>query len=136
MNINYAIVKNLEINNNSKKIKVFNYGLAILKSFSAFYVIIFHNFKPNTTKNKVILYITSIKVRHVQAFFIMSFCCICNNLLSLNIKILIKRIERLLIPYILWPITIWTINDILSAIFSLFFLFFSFSYTKNLLLFT
>jgi len=54
----------------------------------------------------------------------MSFCCICNNLLSLNIKILIKRIERLLISYILSPITIWTINDILSAIFSLFFLFF------------
>ena len=44
----------------------------------------------------------------------MSFYFMCNNLLSLNIKLLLKRLERLLIPYIIWPIFIWFLNIIFN----------------------
>ena len=76
MIINYEAIKNIENNNGfsiSKNVKPFNYGLAILKSILAFYAIVSHNFNKTTTKNKVILYTTSIKVRNIPAFVIKTF---------------------------------------------------------------
>lgn len=42
----------------------------------------------------------------------MSFYFTKNNLLSSNLKLFFNRLERLLIPYIIWPIIIWIINKI------------------------
>jgi len=92
----------------------FNYGLAILKTLLAFSVVIAHNFKKKTTKNEIILKITEDRKLHVPSFFIMSFYFTCNDLLSLNVKLLFKRMIRLLLPYISWPIIIFTINNIVN----------------------
>ena len=97
--------------------KSFNYGLALLKSILSFSVVISHNFKSNPNKNKIIFYITHIRLRHVPAFFIMSFCFVCNNILSLKIKNVFRRLERLLIPYIIWPIVVYTINHFFNYIY-------------------
>ena len=89
-----------------KKLKVFNYGFAILKSIQSFLVVSAHNFKKESTKNKIILFITKERLLHVPTFFILSFYFMHNNLLSLKPKIILNRLMRLLIPYIGWPIIV------------------------------
>ena len=116
MIVNDVNDEKIKKNEFSKNVKVFNYGLAILKSVLAFYVVVTHGFKSNSTKNKVILYITSINLRHVPAFFIMSFYFISNKLLLLKIKIVYVRMQRLLIPYIFWPVIIWIMNNLINII--------------------
>lgn len=98
-----------------KSIKPFNYGLGILKSLLAFSVVTVHNFNPRTTRNKLILIITKNRKLHVPSFFIMSFYFLSSKLFALNISLLIKRLSRLFIPYILWPIIVWEINHILNV---------------------
>ena len=97
----------------------FNYGLALLKSISAFLIVIRHKFEASSTKNKIILKITSKKILfHVPSFLIMSFYFMCNNLLSLNPKLILNRLMRLLIPYIGWPIIIFYFNRFLNKNFN------------------
>ena len=81
-----------------KNIKQVDYGLALLKLYLAFLVVINHNFNRKTTKNKIILYLTIVRPIHVSCFFIMSFYFLCNTLTSLNIKLIAKRFTKLLIP--------------------------------------
>ena len=109
------IFKKEEKNRILKNTKPFNYGLGILKSLLAFSVVITHNFNPRTTRNEFILIITKNTKLHVPSFFIMSFYFISNKLLALNINFLIRRLSRLFIPYILWPIIVWIMNHILNA---------------------
>jgi len=92
--------------------KQFNYGLAILKSYLAFLVVLSHQFSKKTTKNKIILKLTKKMNYHVPCFFIMSFYLMCNNLISFNANKIIKRFIRLFIPYIGWPFIILLINKI------------------------
>lgn len=94
------------------KKKTFNHGLALLKVILEFLVVRAHKFNKRSTNNKIILYLIKERALHVPSFFIMSFYFMCNNLLSLNIKIIINRLMRLIIPYIIWPIIIWEINHI------------------------
>lgn len=101
-------IKNYEFKKNN-----FNYGLSILKSILSFLVVIVHNFKWRTTKNKFILFITKNRHFHVPSFFIISFYFSEKLLTSLNVKLIIKRLVRLFIPYITWPIIIWNINRFL-----------------------
>ena len=91
--------------------KKYNYGLGLLKLILAFGVVRSHNFNYNSTKNKILLYLFRKRRTHVPSFFIMSFYFSHNDLLSSNIKIFLKRIERLLIPYILWPLIIYLLNN-------------------------
>jgi len=101
----------------TKRVKIFNYGLAILKVILEFLVVRNHNFNSKSTKNKFILYITKERFLHVPSFFILSFNFMCNNLLSLNPKIISNRIMRLLIPYFIWPTIIWKLNHYYNKIY-------------------
>ena len=98
-------------------IKPFNYGFAILKSILAFLVIIAHQFKSNSTQNKLILNITRQRYFHVPCFFIMSFYFMFNTLYSLNPKKIFIRIIRLLIPYIGWPLITFELNKLYNKFF-------------------
>ena len=104
--------------NEKKNVKIYNYGLAILKSLLSFLVILTHYFNPKSTKNKLILNFARNRRLHVPSFFIMSFYFMQNNLLLLKMKIILNRFLRLLIPYIGWPCIIWKINHIINIIFS------------------
>ena len=98
------------INKITTKLKVYNYGLAILKVILAFLVVVAHNYNRNSTKNKIIIFITLERKLHVPSFYIMSFYFFANHLFSLNTKIFIKRMIRLLIPYIWWPLIFYRLN--------------------------
>ena len=96
----------------SKKIKSFHYGLALLKSYLAFLVIVTHQFSRKTTKNLLILRLTNDTSYHVPCFFILSFYFSFKNFLLLKKDKIINRFIRLLIPYIGWPFIILLINKI------------------------
>ena len=96
--------------------KKYNYGLGLFKTISAFGVVRAHSFNYNSTKNKIILYILRKRGFHVNSFFIMSFYFMYKDLLSSNINIFIKRIERLLIPYIIWPFFFFILNNYILKI--------------------
>lgn len=98
----------------SNNIKRIDYGLAILRTYLAFLVLSHHIYNRNTTKNKIILYITQERMFHVPSFYIMSFYFLYNTLSSFKIKLIIKRLIRLLIPYIGWAIIFFEINHILN----------------------
>lgn len=121
MKTDYITLNNKEF---SKKIsnqnyrKKYNYGLALLKSFLAFLVVIAHYFNPKSTTNKIILIFTKDRKFHVPCFFIMSFYFMCNNIISLDIKIIFNRLIRLLIPYIGWPFILWKTNNIFNKFFN------------------
>lgn len=102
------------INKTSKILKKKNYNifLSILRMYLAFIVVNSHCYKPskNFIKYKYILKILKNEI-HVPTFFIISFY-FCNHLfISKDIKRIKERFERLLIPYILWPIIIWIFNN-------------------------
>ena len=65
MKYKYKKVKTEEEDEKPKKLKTFNYGLALLKFVSTFLVLVSHNFKPETTNNKLILFITKNRRFHV-----------------------------------------------------------------------
>ena len=98
---------------NILRTKKYNYGLGILKTILAFSIIRTHNFNYKSTKNKILLYILRDRRIHVPSFFIMSFYFIHKDLIILNIKIFLKRMEKLLIPYCIWPIIIFILNNYL-----------------------
>ena len=91
--------------------KKYNYGLGLLKAILAFYVVRTHNFNYNSIKNKILSYLLRERKSHVPSFFIMSFYFMRKDFLSSNIKKYLNRIERLLIPYILWPIIFFILNN-------------------------
>ena len=107
--------KKIKIKENSQKEnlnhqKLFNYGLAILKSYMAFLVVVAHNFRKETTKNELLLKFTTNRYLHVPSFFIMSFYFMQKNLLLLKPKIILNRLVRLLIPYITYAFIAWKLN--------------------------
>ena len=94
--------------------KKINYGLLILKSILAFYVVKSHCFNIKSINNKFLFYILGKNRRiHVPSFFNMSFFFNYNGLISKDSNRNCKRFERLLIPYIFWPSIIYLINIIL-----------------------
>lgn len=92
----------------------FDYGIAFLKVFLAFQVICSHNFNIESTENVYLRYFLRNRKIHVPSFFIISFYFMHKEFMALNINKYIKRIERLIIPYLIWPIIIWILNNIFN----------------------
>ena len=84
------------------------YGLSILKVLLAFDVINGHCFNKKSTSNKIILYLLNSNKLHVPSFIIMSFYFTHETLISQDFNKINNRLERLLIPYIGWPIILFS----------------------------
>ena len=87
----------------------FNICLSLLRIYLSFLVVNAHclDIKKN-------IYTFLIKnFLPVPTFYIMSFYFFHKTLLSKNIEKFIQRFERLLIPYIIWPIIIWILHNLL-----------------------
>ena len=107
------------------------YGFLILKTILAFYVVKTHCFNPNSINNKLLFYILGRNRKiHVPSFFNLSFLFNYKGLISRDPNRNCKRFERLLIPYIFWPIIVYSVDFILSKFYK-----FSPTYSfKNLIL--
>ena len=97
------------------KKKAINYGLEILRMQMSFWIILNHLYKPkNRQINNII-----IKHRfHVPTFLIISFYFLNYNLSVRKITKFKERLERLLIPYILYPIFTYFLFNSLFYFFS------------------
>ena len=94
--------------------KKMNIGLSTLRIYLSFLVLTSHFFspKPEIRKYNIIKIINN--KNHVPNFYIMSFY-FCYNLFKLkNIRKIKIRFQRLLIPYFVWPIIIWSLHNLLS----------------------
>ena len=101
------------INNSLKKEKYLE--IQILRMILCFWIVISHcSLIYNPFFKKIIF-----SQFHVPTFFIISFYFLYKNLSKRNIKKIKERFERLLIPYIIWPILIFIINNILFITLSL-----------------
>ena len=92
----------------------YDIGLAVLRPILSFLVVITHcyNYNSATGKWKEII----IKINHfwfhVPTFFIMSFYFSYKTLISSNYKKKFERLQRLFIPYFLWPIIVFLLNKL------------------------
>ena len=99
-----------------KKKKKINYGLELLRMMMSFWVILFHFYLP---KNKIIFDIIKNHGFHVPTFIIISFFFLYDSLNFRKIKKMKERLERLLIPYILYPILTFIVQNFLYRFFNL-----------------
>ena len=101
-----------------------NYGLQILRMILSFWIVICHSCK---TGNHFWRKIKNLKY-HVPTFFIISFYYFYKNLYERNITKIRLRLERLLIPYFIWPIIVlfimhlWLFIELKMALKQFFFL--------------
>ena len=93
----------------------FDIGLALLRPILAFFVIMTHCYKYKYAKGlwKLLIIKTEKFFFHVPVFFLMSFYFSEKTLSSSQYTKKIKRLERLCIPYFLWPIIIYYLNKLL-----------------------
>ena len=91
--------------------KEFNIGIAVLRVFLSFMVVMDHIYNKQKIKNYLrFLYY------HIPSFFLISFYFTYRTLSSFNIPKVKLRIERLLIPYFSWCTISWIIRNIFCYI--------------------
>ena len=92
----------------------FNVFFALLRMYLSLLVINTHCFRPSKSFYKYIYIAKLLKNNiHVPIFYIMSFY-FCYELFSSKNIIKIKlRFERIIIPYIIWPIIFYILNNFL-----------------------
>ena len=104
------IIINHEMKNNIKN-KTINLGIQILRVILCFWVISFHSLNSKKI-NYFLFYITKTRFFHVPCFSFISFFFAFNILSEINIIKVKGRLQRLLIPYIIWPIIVFITNNI------------------------
>ena len=86
-------------------------GIEILRIYLSILVVNSHCYKISNN----LIFIKILKNNlHVPTFFIISFFFFKNSLVSRNLNKFKQRFQRLLIPYIVWPIINWSINNIIT----------------------
>ena len=99
----------MEDRNANKKI---NYSIELLRLILSFWVVLHHSYsKINKIVNKGRF--------HVPTFMIMSFYFYYSASKTKNITKIKQRFQRILIPYIIWPILVFIFNIILVRIFNI-----------------
>jgi hypothetical protein len=95
-----------------------NLGLSTLRIYLSFLVVASHCFLPKSINSvKSIKKIMIYNRIHAPTFYVISFFFGYKLFKSKNISKIKIRFERLLIPYFIWPIIIWSLNNLLSLLF-------------------
>lgn len=96
-----------------------NIGIEILRIYLSLLVVNSHCY--NRKSNNFPLIISKIlKNRlHVPTFFIVSFYFFQKSLISRNLDKFKLRLQRLLLPYLFWPVILWIINKIINNYFNI-----------------
>jgi len=87
-----------------------NNGVEILRMILCFWVVLFHLLGGSQYSDSKIIAHFSKKMYHVPSFFFISFYFLFPIIKTKNITKMKLRLERLLIPYLGWPIITWTFN--------------------------
>ena len=87
-------------------------GIEILRMILCFRIVLLHYYTGN---NKFINKLRK-NFFQVPCFFFISFYFLCSIISKKNISKMKLRLERLFIPYIIYPIIIWVINNAMFSI--------------------
>jgi len=98
-------------NNHNKNISDKNLGIQVLRTILCLWVVFFHCLNIKYAYKKKYAFIFT-KFYHVPCFTFISFYFNANIFIQKNCKKIIIRLQRLLIPYFIYPISIWIINII------------------------
>ena len=93
--------------------KPINFSFATLRIYLSFLVVTFHCFKPKSTVKKQLKIKIIYNFIHVPIFYILSFYYCYKLFKSKDIRKIKLRFQRLLIPYFIWPIIIWLLQNLL-----------------------
>ena len=97
----------LEKNKNINKNRII--GIEILRLILCYWVVSYHYTSRKYAKQKYLFFIKT-KYYHVPCFTFISFYFTSNLFINRDIERIKNRLERLLIPYIIYPVFIWLIN--------------------------
>ena len=89
-----------------------NKGIQILRVILSYLIIQLHFYNYKLTKNKILIFIRHCSDFYVPIFFVISYYFSYKAFLHKNINKMKTRLNRVLIPYILWPIIFLIINNI------------------------
>ena len=95
-----------------------NIGIEILRIYLSMTVVNSHCYHASKNIRYIILKILKNRL-HVPTFFIISFFYFQITLISRNIEKFRKRFERLLIPYLFWPLINWLLNNLIMFLFKI-----------------
>ena len=87
-------------------------GLQILRMIMSFFILLRHCFNINLTKNKIITIFYSSTGFYIATFFLISYFFSYKTIKFKNINRINLRLQRLLIPYIIWPTLMFLIYNI------------------------
>jgi hypothetical protein len=89
-----------------------NLGIEILRMFLCFRIIILHYYSGKT---KYILRLKNSRTQ-VSCFFFISFYFLYPTISKRNIQKIKLRLERLIIPFIIYPIVVWIMNNLMFLV--------------------
>ena len=87
-----------------------NLGIQLLRVFLCFWVLLYH-FCDKYKINYNLFFLIHHRLFHVPCFSFLSFYYSYNAFFSYNMKYIKKRLVRLLIPFILWPVIALIFNN-------------------------
>ena len=87
-----------------------NIGLEILRMFLCFRIILLHYYSG---KKKFII---KLKKNQVSTFFFISFYFLFPIISKRNTRTMKLRLERLFLPYIIYPNIVWIINNLMFLV--------------------
>lgn len=99
-------------NTNNNRVTRRIIGIEILRMFLCFRIVLLHYYSLN---NKYILKLKNNNYQ-VPCFFFISFYFLYSTISNINIDKMKLRLERLLIPYIIYPIIVWIVNNLMFKI--------------------
>ena len=100
---------------NKERRKNFNIGIELLRFILSLLIVTFH-MHPNNHNNYLVFITYFFIDLYTSEFFLISFYFSSKSFSSKEIIVKKKRFERILIPYIIWPIVIFVENNIYSYI--------------------
>ena len=103
------------LNSNKKKSdnKIINFGLELARPLLSLWVVIGHCSKIQKQHSKYIY-----RAFHVPTFNLIAFYFFYKALSENSVSKITVRFQRIIIPYILWPLTIFIFNNLLFSLFS------------------
>ena len=95
-----------------KKINDYNNGIQILRMILSYLILQLHCYNINQTNNKILRFFFRANLFYVSTFYIISYYFSYKTINSKNIKQILIRLQRILIPYFLLPIIFFLFNNI------------------------
>lgn len=112
----YAILNIINNQGRKKNIYNFNFGIELFRIILSFLIVVYH-IHSKEKKSPLLNFSLSFLPFYTSSFFFMSFYLSFKYLASKNVITTKERLQRIAIPYIIWPIIIFLENNVYKYIY-------------------